>query len=372
MEAARLLDQLVSAHLIGALSPGRYAFPDLLRLYASERTAAEESPKERTTTASRLFHAYLATADAADRMVNPDRIRLPLTVDGHASSPPTRRLLAEFTDHAQGLAWLEAEHANLLTVVRHTADHGPHKIAWQLAHTFRGSLERGMYVVDWLTAVHAGLQAAKADGDLAGQAAAYPSLAAQLDRQGDLHAAADRNTRALECARQATWHEGEAIALAEIGVVHRHAGSLDEAAVYYREALEIAQQTETTSSSCNAYAISAIFTLRRENSPTRPTTTHKRYRSFVRSALMATRSSSPRISGSAIWCWSPGQRDRELPQGMGAEPCHRRPRPGLRQHAHTGHRPPRRRPLHLSAQALPKPRSPRAAQHVTGSMTRMR
>jgi DNA-binding SARP family transcriptional activator/tetratricopeptide (TPR) repeat protein len=244
MEAARHLDQLASAHLISGRSAGRYAFHDLLRLYASERMATEESQKEQTRTASRLFHAYLATADAADRMVNPDRIRLPLTVDEHASLPTPERFLAEFTDHTQALAWLEAERANLLAVVRHTADHGPHKIAWLLAHTFRGFLERGMYLVDWHTAAQAGLRAAKADGDLAGQAAAYLSLAAHLDRQGDLQAAAECNTRALECARQAGWHEGEVVALAELGVVYRHAGRLDAAKVYYREALEIAQRTE--------------------------------------------------------------------------------------------------------------------------------
>ncbi len=239
--AASLLDGLAGAHLLGYPAPGRYAFHDLLGLYAAERAAAEDAEADRERAAARLLHGYLVTADAADRLLNPDRIRLPMPVDDGAGQPPRR--MAVFENHNEAQAWLDAERANLVAAVLHAATHGPRPVTWLLAHTLKGYFQLRMYTLDWQTVAERALAAATAEGDLAGQIASHLGLAARLERQADYPRAATHNTHALALARQAGWREAEAIALAELGILRRRAGDLKAATELFTQALDVARQT---------------------------------------------------------------------------------------------------------------------------------
>jgi DNA-binding SARP family transcriptional activator len=104
----RTLDRLASANLIAESAPGRYAVHDLLREYAAERAAAEESPAERAAALDRLYARYLAHAGA----------------------------------------WIDAERANVVSAVAHAAEHGPHEAAWLLADAMRGYLFSRVLTVD--------------------------------------------------------------------------------------------------------------------------------------------------------------------------------------------------------------------------------
>jgi hypothetical protein len=100
--AARLLDRLAAAHLIDQDTAGRFAFHDLLRLYAAERARHEDTGEERKAATRRLLDWYLHTVDAAARMLYPDKLRLPLPL-AEAPRPAT-----PFADHRGALAWCEA------------------------------------------------------------------------------------------------------------------------------------------------------------------------------------------------------------------------------------------------------------------------
>lgn len=102
---------------------------NLLRGYARELSAAQDSEEERRAALTYLFDHYLHGADMAINTLYPaERHRRP------AISPPASPV-PPVTSGTSARAWLDAELANLIAVTSHTADHGwPHH-ATRLART---------------------------------------------------------------------------------------------------------------------------------------------------------------------------------------------------------------------------------------------
>jgi DNA-binding SARP family transcriptional activator/Tfp pilus assembly protein PilF len=236
--SARLLERLAGTHLLDQPALGRYAFHDLLRLYAAERAEREDTDEERDAATSRLLDWYLRSADVAARLLYPERTRLPVPSPGGQSATP----VATLDDHTQALAWLDSERPNLVAAVQHAAERGPRAAAWLLADTLHGYLYLRRHTLDWLVVSEAGLVAAEGEGNLAGQAALQLSLGDLHERLGDHPQATAHDTRALMLSRQAGWLEGQAVALAYLGILHRRAGRMPDAAEHYRQALELDRQ----------------------------------------------------------------------------------------------------------------------------------
>jgi len=234
---ARLLNRLADAHLVDESAPGRYAMHDLIRFYAAERAAAEDDRVDREAALQRLHQHYLSTVDSAATLLYPQVVRLPVPRDGSV-----RPGLA-FDDHAQALAWLDAERPNLLAAIHHAATHGPFTAAWRLADALRGHLYLRMHTVDWHAAATAALDAAEADRDLHGQAAARLSLAALHGVQNRYRQAIGEFESALERARQVGWVAGQAAMLGNLGAMHDELGQLDRAVDGYTEALALDRRT---------------------------------------------------------------------------------------------------------------------------------
>src|SRR5271166_5584661 len=75
------LEVLVDTHLLESKAPDRYRFHDLLRVYASERAAADLPTADRDAAIARLLTWYMRTADAAGAAVSPpNRYNIPLGV----------------------------------------------------------------------------------------------------------------------------------------------------------------------------------------------------------------------------------------------------------------------------------------------------
>jgi DNA-binding SARP family transcriptional activator/Flp pilus assembly protein TadD len=235
-QAARLLDRLAAAHLIEQDTAGRFAFHDLLRLYAAERARHEDTGEERKAATRRLLDWYLHTVDAAARMLYPDKLRLPLPL-AEAPRPAT-----PFADHRGALAWLDAERSNLLAAVLYAAEHGPRPLAWLLADALRGYFWLRVHTVDWLAVAHAGLAAAQADQHLRAQAAAHLSIADVCWRQSRDQQAVQHYSQALALNRATGWPEGQAAALGNLGNVYWRSGKLEQATNRYREALALNRQ----------------------------------------------------------------------------------------------------------------------------------
>nr|BFE58550.1 tetratricopeptide repeat protein [Dactylosporangium thailandense] len=277
--AASKLERLARAHLIEESAPGRYAFHDLLRLYAQARGEAEDDEADRRAARQRLLDHYLSGLDAAARLLYPEKLRMPL--------PPQASRIG-FADHAQALAWIDAEHPNLVAAVQQPE---PGASTWLLADALRGYYHLRVHTIDWLTAAHASLAAALEAGDPAAEAVSHLSIAdahwrrsrhdlavehfrrglaaarrtgwAQCQatilgnlgavhwQSGHLKAAGEQIAEALELNRRVGWLAGQAVGLGNLGLVRMQAGQLAAAAGHFREALDLSRQLGSRSSEAN-------------------------------------------------------------------------------------------------------------------------
>ncbi|GIF45479.1 DNA-binding SARP family transcriptional activator [Asanoa ferruginea] len=217
---------LVAAHLVTVPRPGRFGLHDLLRAYARELT----DPAEAKAAVGRLHAYYLATADAAGRLLYPHMVRLPL-----ADLPK----VDEFAANPAALAWLDAEHRNLLAAIGHAATAGPARGSWELTDALRGYFWQTSHTVDWLAAVNASLDAAEREGDLRAQAAMHTSIALAQQSQGHLAEAAAEFDTAADLSDRAGWSHGQAAASGNLGVVLKNMGDFAGAARRSERALEL-------------------------------------------------------------------------------------------------------------------------------------
>jgi tetratricopeptide (TPR) repeat protein/transcriptional regulator with XRE-family HTH domain len=124
--ARRALRELARSHLITEQIPGRYAFHDLLRVYAADQARARDSTQERAEAIGRVLDHYLHTArDGAFTL-------LP-SYEPIASNPPRPGAVPErLTDYQQALAWFDAEYDVLVAAVTLAAGSGLDAYAWQI------------------------------------------------------------------------------------------------------------------------------------------------------------------------------------------------------------------------------------------------
>ncbi|MFJ6214731.1 hypothetical protein ACIQGZ_15565 [Streptomyces sp. NPDC092296] len=164
--AERLLDVLDDAHLLDTTEDGRHRFHDLVRLHARERAAAEEPDREREAVTARVVRHYLALTALADRAVQQKRLRI-----GNLAE-----LLRDAPDpfaaggRPAALAWLEAERADILAVLRAAARHGLDRRTWQLAEAFTILFLNHRHLGDWQESLELGIAAAVRDGQPAAEA----------------------------------------------------------------------------------------------------------------------------------------------------------------------------------------------------------
>ncbi|MET8090733.1 tetratricopeptide repeat protein [Micromonospora sp. NPDC005220] len=254
----RHLTELTRAHLLSEHRPGRFTYHDLLRAYATELAAAEDSEASRHAARSRLLDHYLSVAYAADELLYPQRDRLPVDPPGPGVAP------MPLADRDQAMEWFTDEHAVLLSAVRLASDHGFDRHTSHLAWAITTYLNQRGYVEDWTNSLHAALSAAvrladdRAEayahgvlgfagislnqyatarrhlelaydryrrlGDLAGQARVELNLGWIRDRTGQPEQALGHAQEALRLHRQAGHVTGQAFALNAVGWSHGQLG----------------------------------------------------------------------------------------------------------------------------------------------------
>jgi tetratricopeptide (TPR) repeat protein len=221
-ETRRLLARLSSGHLLERTSGGRFAFHDLLRLYAARRSQLEDDPASRDAATRRMLRWYLATAHEAVLLVLPATCRIPVEIAPALPGPP-------FTDADEAMAWVEAERASLVPVVRLAAERPADRRdppAWLFVDVLRGFYFFSRHTADWLAASQLGLAAAVESAEPLGEAAAEVSLAQAYRCVSAYSAAQDHADRAIELCRQVGWREGESTALNELAGVRFEQGGL--------------------------------------------------------------------------------------------------------------------------------------------------
>ena len=271
------LAELARAHLVTERIPGRFAFHDLLRAYATEMAYTHDPQDYRHAAVQRMLAHYLHTAYRADELLNRHRDR-PFTPA--AASPGVTP--ESPVDQKQALAWFESEHAVLLTALRHATGFDTHiwQLAWALAPFFeyRGhwrdwrdsqgmALDASRRLSDKLAQAlshrllggafvqlnsyhhaHTHLQHALELfgelGDKTGQADAHRNLAWTLERQGRYEEALPHAQQALALFQAAGHDTGRARALNAVGWFHAQLGDYREAIVCCQQALDLQREID--------------------------------------------------------------------------------------------------------------------------------
>ncbi len=235
-EARRHLHLLVRAHLVQPAAAGRHGMHDLLRGYARELAATEDSPDERGAALTRLFDYFLHGAATAMNVFHPARQhRRPRVLAAATPSP-------SFGDAAAALSWLDTEQANLLAIVVAAADGGFPGHATRIAATLHSYLQSASSPHE--VSFHSiALRAAWQLGDDAAAAQALLGLGSASWRLGRCASAAEELGQALNLFRAADDKAGQARALNNLGGVSYQQASYREAADYFGRSLDLFRQT---------------------------------------------------------------------------------------------------------------------------------
>jgi DNA-binding SARP family transcriptional activator/tetratricopeptide (TPR) repeat protein len=231
-QARRLLSALAAAHLIEPATAGRYRFHDLLREYAQERAQVEETAANRDAALERVLIWYLnAARTAGGTWLLPE---LPQELaPGDQPGVPTAAVAAP---------WLEAERANLLALIHHSARHGPRPVAWHLANALFGYFWLHLPRATWQATAQTALDAATAEGDLFGQAAMHSSLGLLTSDRGRGRQAIDHHTRVCEISRELGWTAGEAAGLGGMAQAEWSMARLDSAREHVTTGLRLTRE----------------------------------------------------------------------------------------------------------------------------------
>ncbi|MFD7595616.1 BTAD domain-containing putative transcriptional regulator [Kitasatospora sp. NPDC059812] len=232
-ECDRLLGRLTTAHLLAEPSRGRYRFHDLLKLFAAELGAREESPEEQRELHGR-WHAWcLHHAHAAARVLTPGRRRVPL------GPPPEGLRVADLTGPEQATRWCDDQRANLLATVRHAHERGDDETAWKLPALLWSYLHRASPQTEGVALGRTAVAAARRLGDLSAQAHGLNDLGHVWGALGELTLSRRTFQRARGLAHNAGDRCAEGRALANLGAYHYFTGHYADAGEYYEQALDL-------------------------------------------------------------------------------------------------------------------------------------
>ncbi|MEV8441978.1 BTAD domain-containing putative transcriptional regulator [Actinosynnema sp. NPDC051121] len=267
-----VLRGLEHASLVVQEAPGRYRMHDLVRAHAT--TLADDLPGgARRAALERVLDFYTHTAHAADRLLYPHRLPIPLDPPGPGTRPHP------LPDAPAALAWFDAEHANLLAARNTAAAVGRHHVVWQIAwasstyHSRRGflrdelagwqgALDAAAHLTD--PAVHAvihrhlgvacadlerheeaaehlrrALALAERHRDVVHQGHIRFHLAWASERRGDYRRALEHSRRVLDLAAAHDHPVWQADALNQVGWHAARLGDHDTARTYCRAALAL-------------------------------------------------------------------------------------------------------------------------------------
>jgi DNA-binding SARP family transcriptional activator/tetratricopeptide (TPR) repeat protein len=228
-DARGLVRELARAHLIAERVPGRYGMHDLLHAYAAEQARAHDRHDERVAAIGRVLDYYLHTAARAALLLMPSKEPIILAPPRPGVTP------AQPADHAQGMAWFEAEHQVLLAAVSLAAGSGLDSHAWQLPWALASFLQPRGHLQEWAAIQRTALAASIRVGDGAAQALCSRLLAAACTDLGDYDQARGHYASSLTLYQQLGNRLGEA-------KTHQNLCGLAEAQGRYADALGHAEQ----------------------------------------------------------------------------------------------------------------------------------
>ncbi len=230
--AADALETLVDAHLLESTAPDRYKFHDLLRVYSSERAAADLRAPDREAAVSRLLTWYMRTADAAATAVLPHRYNMPL--DPEEGDQPS----LGFSAAEDALAWYDSERANLVAATGQASATGLHEMAWRLPAPLFPVFNSRDNWADLISTHLIALESARRVGNRQGEAWVLNNLGLALGFTGNTEGIGYIE-QALAIRREVGDRMGEAQAANNLADAYQRLGRADDALGLLRRALDL-------------------------------------------------------------------------------------------------------------------------------------
>ncbi|MFE1471710.1 tetratricopeptide repeat protein [Nocardiopsis dassonvillei] len=243
-QVEEVLEELAAAHLLTAHPGGRWSMHDLLADHArhhplpaqdTEQDGQEESQQRAV---ARLLDFYTTAAAAAN-----DHLQ---ALKG--DTPPQ-----VFTGRAQALAWLEAEHDNLIAAV-HTAHRIGHTTTAIRLPACLAVYLRQVRRFEEAIAVHTlARDTAHQQGDAYHEASAWTSLGIALRQVRRFEEAIGAHTRAREAFQQIGDAHGEAMVWNNLGIALQEVGRFEEAISAHTRARVLHQQIDDAHGEASAW-----------------------------------------------------------------------------------------------------------------------
>lgn len=167
-----LLAELTAAHLLEEHEPGRYAFHDLLRVYAGE--CAEQDEPDLDAVKTRIVDFYVDAVTVADCLIQPWQ-------DGENRLAPPPSSPPHLSGHRDALAWLARENTTVLAVFDLAARNGLASQVGRLATAFKTFLSRSGQLHERMAVLRTAVESAVDDE---ARLLALPTLARTLARLG--------------------------------------------------------------------------------------------------------------------------------------------------------------------------------------------
>lgn len=259
------LETLIDAQLLVATGTGaggepRYRYHDLVRIYARELAAREESAAERLAAVRRALGAWLRLAErAAERIPGPCYAAL------HGPAP-RYELPAEVTERllADSMAWFDTERAAMAAAVEQACELELAGFAWDLAASMEKYLDMRSLTQDWVPLHRRAMALCAAAGDRLGEAVLLRGLIdmttwISTEETGNAMATSYAEaSRLLRLFEEAGERRGMADALVAQcwGLIAR--GDSEQALESAREALRLAQETDHLGGEARAHLMMGI------------------------------------------------------------------------------------------------------------------
>ena len=251
-QAEELVEGLADAQLLelAAVDPAggsRYRFHDLVRLYARERSAAEDGQEERRVAVAGVTAGWLALAEQADA-------RLPITANVVSFGGAARWLLPRVLVErllVDPMAWFELERANLLAAVELAVAAGLEESAWELVGCVTSFFLLRSYWASLDVVQERALAACRQAGNRRGEAAILCARGGHLTEAGHSTISLTQGeamlSRALAIFQDLHDERGQAKALHALSALerrvgrHRRPAALASAVEHARQALRLAR-----------------------------------------------------------------------------------------------------------------------------------
>jgi tetratricopeptide (TPR) repeat protein len=234
-EAQRAADELLAAHILEHVGVDRYSFHDLVRRYAVERLAVEETNEECQRAVDALLNWYLALSEPVNRVTSPQRNRIRPSATAHG--------LVQLDDSA-AVALLEAERDSLPSLVRFARDSGRDTVAWQLAYLLFGFFLRRGHGPDSVEVYRHALAAAERLGDHEAVARMCNDIGVSCCVTRRFDEALVYLRRALELSQRVSDLRNGAATLSVLGRCHADLYQYDEALGLLHRALRMATEAD--------------------------------------------------------------------------------------------------------------------------------